>query len=177
MSVPKTSHPKRQLLDIVDSNDSCCSSVIESEVEIEYEVDEHLQSMTEIPAKKRKLAVCKKEEDKVPLPDPFHLPKHFGTDVEVALATQKITQSARKSFISKVASSMLFYKRYPTSADYENVARTIISKYPFMRSPHRTPHVRFSLPCTVVYLSSMFGYYIGCNYGIIAKLFQRISPR
>ena len=47
---------------------------------------------------------------------------------------------------------MLLYKRYPTSADYENVAHTIISKYPFMQSPHGTPHVRFSLRCTVVYL-------------------------
>ena len=45
MSVPKKSHPKRQLLDVVDSNDSCCSSINESEVEIEYEVDENLQSM------------------------------------------------------------------------------------------------------------------------------------
>ena len=56
-------------------------------------MDGHLQSMTEIPAKNRKLAVCKKE-DKVPLPDFFPLPKHFGTDVEIALPAQKITQSA-----------------------------------------------------------------------------------
>ncbi len=30
---------------------------------------------------------------------------------------------------------MLFYKRYPTKGDYENVAQEIAGKYPFLKSP------------------------------------------
>lgn len=112
----------------------------DSEGELQEMDDSLSSSKIEVPLKKKK-AVEKCEEDAVPLPDPFPLPKHHGTDVEVALKNKKMTNVARQAFIGKVASAMLYYKRYPTSDDYSNVGRTIIQKYPFMRSPSGTPAV------------------------------------
>ena len=85
--------------------------------------------------------IKKTEEDTVPLPDPFPLPKNFRSDVEVALGIGKMTSETRTSFLSAVASAMLRFKRYPTRDDYTNVARTIISKYSFFKSPTGIPHV------------------------------------
>ena len=90
---------------------------------------------------KRRKSVEKSEEDAVPLPDPFPLPKHYSVDVETGLKSKSLSDHARKAFINKVASAMLFYKRYPTSEDYTNVGRSVIQKYPFLKSPFGTPAV------------------------------------
>uniref|UniRef100_A0A1X7TXL7 Uncharacterized protein n=1 Tax=Amphimedon queenslandica TaxID=400682 RepID=A0A1X7TXL7_AMPQE len=84
---------------------------------------------------KTKKKVHKVEEDMIPLPDPFPLPKHHKSDVEVALKQHKMSSTTRRQFISDVASTILGYKRYPTKEDYTNVARTIISTQPFLRAP------------------------------------------
>ena len=78
-----------------------------------------------IPLPKRR-CVSKSEEDAKPLPDPFPLPKHFGSEVEIALKSKTMTNATRQAFIAKVAAAMLCYKRYPISCDYENVGRCII---------------------------------------------------
>ena len=90
-------------------------------------------------------SVSKTEEDSVPLPDPFILPKNFRPDVMIALKSGEMTYETTKAFLTAVASSMFTYKRYPTAEDYINVARTVIAKYPFMKSPTGKPHVSLSM--------------------------------
>ena len=86
-------------------------------------------------------AICKTEQDSVPLPDPFELPKNYKPNVELALKSGKITTDTNKAFLSTVAAAMFAYKRYPTADDYSNVARVIIHQYPFMKSPTGKPYV------------------------------------
>lgn len=93
--------------------------------------------------KKRKIP--KNEDDSVPLPDPFPLPKHYRADVEAALNSGKMTTETRSSFLSSVASAMLTYKRYPTKEDYICVARTVTKQYPFLASPTGIPYVSISI--------------------------------
>ena len=91
--------------------------------------------------KAKRMLIVKDEEDTVPLPDPFPLPKHYGNEVDVALKSKQMTTSVRKAFIQKVAASMLCYKRYPTSTDYVSVGRSVVSAYPFLKSPAGSPAV------------------------------------
>ena len=88
-----------------------------------------------------KSVVCKTEDDAIPLPDPFPLPKHYRADVEPALKSGNMTEDTTRELLSCVATSMFTYKRYPTADDYRNVARVTIQKYPFMKSPTGTPYV------------------------------------
>ena len=78
----------------------------------------------------KKAKVVKTEEDMIPLPDPFPLPKHFKQDVEVALRERKMSTGTRQRFISDVAATMFGYKKYPSKDDYSNVARSIVNSYP-----------------------------------------------
>ena len=89
----------------------------------------------------KRIKLNKTDDDAIPLPNPFLLPKHFRADVEVALKSGKMTKETESAFLSAVASSMLIYKRYPTKDDYILVARTIVEKYKFMASPVGTPYV------------------------------------
>ena len=113
-------------------------------------------SHTPIPSKKQKFV--KTEDDAIPLPDPFPLPKHYRADVEVALASGKMTKETMSAFLSAVAAAMLVYKRYPTREDYICVARSVVQKYSFMASPAGTPYVSSasSLGVTVKITSSNF---------------------
>ena len=83
----------------------------------------------------------------IPFPDPFPLPKHYKADVEIARKQRKMSWTTRCQFISVIASTVLEYKQYPSNEDYENVAHTVVSRYPFLRVPPRagTPHVRKTL--------------------------------
>ena len=92
-----------------------------------------------------KSVVCKTEDDAIPLPDTFPLTKHYRADVELALKSGSMTEDTTRAFLSCVAASMFTYKRYPTADDYRNVARVIIQKYPFMKSPTGTPHVSLTV--------------------------------
>lgn len=94
-----------------------------------------------LPIKVAKSTIVKGEDDFVPLPDPFDLPKHYRADVEAALACKTMTKDTTKAFFSSVASSMLKFKRYPTKEDYLNVSRVVVTKYPFLASPVGTPTV------------------------------------
>ena len=158
-------------------------------------------SHTPIPSKKRKFV--KTEDDAIPLPDPFPLPKHYRADVEVALASGKMTKETTSAFLSAVAAAMLVYKRYPTREDYICVARSVVQKYSFMASPAGTPYVSSasSLGVSVKITSSNFKKYVhnlllsspcspcnlflvicflcitfsGCYCNLSEKPFQRIS--
>ena len=57
-----------------------------------------------------KSVVCKTEDDAVPLPDPFLLPKFYRADVEVALKSSTMTEDTTRAFLSCVAASMFTYK-------------------------------------------------------------------
>ena len=52
-----------------------------------------------------------------------------------------MTLETNKAFLSTVAAAMFTYKRYPTSDDYNNVARAIATKYPFMKGTTGNPYV------------------------------------
>ena len=99
--------------------------------------DEEVATVTSVPSSSVSVGVAKKrniaktEDDSVSLPDPFPLPKHYPQNVEVGLKRKKMS-SKEKRFISDVASAMLWYKRYPSQADYHCVARAVVVAYPFL---------------------------------------------
>ena len=89
-----------------------------------------------VPHSRRKRALSddsneeeKTEDDAIPLPDPFPLPKHYRSDVEVALKSKKMTTETRSCFILAVASAMLRYKRYPSRDDYVCIAHAVLTDY------------------------------------------------
>ena len=75
----------------------------------------------------------KTPDDKIPLPDPYPLPKHFKSAVEADLKSHSMSTSTYRLFISDVASSMLAYKQYPTDEDCTTVTRAIFKEYPFLK--------------------------------------------
>ena len=77
------------------------------------------------PVTKQVKKIQKTEDDAIPLPDPFPLPKHYRSDVEVALKSQKMTTETRSCFILAVASAMLRYKWYPSRDDYVCIAHAV----------------------------------------------------
>lgn len=81
------------------------------------------------------------KEIEQPLPDPFVLPVHFRSDVEVCLSQGHMTREATTSFLSTVASKMFGYKKKPTTPEYLRVATDIIRKYPFMKPTDGDPTV------------------------------------
>ena len=90
--------------------------------------------------------ISKDEDDAIPLPDPFPLPKHYQRSVEEALESGQMPLKQRRIFLSDVAASMLCYKRYPTRDDYVSVACSIIRIYPFLKSTSGRPYVRKYYP-------------------------------
>ena len=77
-------------------------------------------------SKKRK--AVKTPDDKIPLPDPYPLPKHFKSAVEADLKSRNMSTSTYRLFISDVASSMLAYKQYPTDEDCTTVTRATVTR-------------------------------------------------
>ena len=94
----------------------------------------------EVPESKR-LKVVKTEDDSVPPPDSFPLPKHYPHDIQSALQTKKMSVTDKQRFISKITSAMLRYKKYPTHDNYFCVAKTVLNKYPFLKTSDRKPYV------------------------------------
>ena len=130
---------KRQRLLDYDSDN--CSAVIGDATINNIESDLKVLKDKEEDFKERKKRFQKTDDDAVPLPDPFPLPKNYKADVEVALKNGKMTIETKKRFFSAVAAAMFTYKKYPKPEDYQNVARCIINKYPFFKSPVGSPHV------------------------------------
>ena len=110
----------------------------------EYPVDdESLESCSTICTlmPKMKTTTVKKElDDTFPLPYPFPIPKYYPCNVELALKSKQMTQEMTSKFISCVARAMLNYKCYPMSQDCNNVAQTVVDKYPQLISPTGSPH-------------------------------------
>lgn len=146
--IPLTLRPlKRQrLIDDCDSDSthySVCTD-LESDLQVVAEVK---NDKVFKPVKR----FFKSDDDKLPLPDPFPLPKNYKADIDVALKTGKMTRETKKRFFSAVAAAMFTYKKYPQPEDYQNVARCVVSKYPFLKSPVGSPHVSIQF-CFFSYL-------------------------
>ena len=88
-----------------------------------------------------KKKIQKTEDDAIPLPDPFPLPKHYQRNVEEALKSGKMLTKERRMFLSDVASAMLRYKRYPSRDDYVSVSCAVIQAYLFLKSTSGRPYV------------------------------------
>ena len=100
--------------------------------------DTPIEKSSAIQRRKRSL---KTEDDDIPLPDPFPIPKNFRMDVDVSLKSGKMNRQTKSAFFSSIASAILHHKKYPTKEDYICVARSIIAKYPFLKSPAGSPYV------------------------------------
>ena len=59
-----------------------------------------------------------------------------------ALKSGKMNYQTKAAFYSSVASTIFNSKKYPSSPDYIAVAHSITSKYPFLKSPVGSTHVR-----------------------------------
>jgi hypothetical protein len=108
--------------------------------EVEVQPEDGYVSSDVFDSKRKRKKITKTEDDIIPLPDPFPLPKHYRADVEVALRNKTLTSETTKSFLSSVAAAMLAYKRYPTREDYVNVGRSVIQQYEFMAQPTGAPY-------------------------------------
>jgi hypothetical protein len=130
-------HKRRRVLDFDDESDNLDLPESETDAVPESEVSSTPSSTN---SKKK---IMKTEDDKVPLPDPFPLPKRFRPEVERSLKEGVMSNNSRSHFLSAVASAMLTYKMYPTKDDYTCVARTIVRNYPFLKAPPGAglPHV------------------------------------
>ena len=69
------------------------------------------------------------------IPSPFPFPPHYTLDIELGLKLKQLQPRQQAKLITRIANVMLLYKRYPTKLDYENVARDLVAKYPFLKSP------------------------------------------
>lgn len=78
----------------------------------------------------RRLSQRKQEK---PLPNPFQLPENFPSIVEAALLKKALFGHARTKFLTVVAQSIYFHKRYPTNEEYFHVVQQrIFEKWPFL---------------------------------------------
>ncbi len=76
----------------------------------------------------------KSEDDTISLPNPFPLPKHYPSQLEITLQSGNLTLKQKTNFVSEIASCMLRFNRYPDRDDYLCVAQTILRKYPIFKS-------------------------------------------
>lgn len=95
-----------------------------------------LQDRTNTAGGSRKSAIVVVEgADEKDIPSPFPFPPHYPPAIEVGLKLKNLQPLQQAHFYTRIANVMLLYKRYPTKGDYENVAREIGIKYPFLKSP------------------------------------------
>ena len=128
-----------------------------------------------------KRRLLKSEDDSIPLPDPFPLPKHYQRNVEEALRSGKLSSKERRIFLSDIASSMLRFKRYPSRDDYVSVSCAVIKAYPFLKATTGRPYVcnlslslpfSPSLPPLFFHFLSPYCFFLilsGCNSPRISK--------
>lgn len=95
--------------DDLSGEDEILSSIGKrSTARLESDSDQDLDTETVQPKqpkeeKKYKRFKFEKTEDRIPLPDPFELPKYFRPDVASALASGKMTIETSRTFLSTVA--------------------------------------------------------------------------
>lgn len=69
------------------------------------------------------------------LPMAFVLPENLPADIEAGLQAQNLQRSQLASLVTIVAHAMYGHIRYPTKEERDSVARNVVTKYPFLRSP------------------------------------------
>jgi hypothetical protein len=67
--------------------------------------------------------------------DTFSLPVNFSPHVENALAEKAMMSRLFATFIPTIARAVFAVKRYPSAAEYDILAKLVVDKYPFMKSP------------------------------------------
>jgi hypothetical protein len=81
---------------------------------------------------------------------PFELPANFPAAVEDDLAKESMTSKTMAAFLTAVAHLIFSKKKYPSRADFNTVARSIISKYPFMTLSKGSGHARLNLVVLII---------------------------
>ena len=108
-----SSRRRKRIFDEIDEEDECEPGINNFD-EPEITVGDSLSvSSSSVSACSSKKKVVKTEDDSIPLPDPFPLPKRYRAEVENALKEGCINKKIRSYFLSSVAASMLTYKKYP----------------------------------------------------------------
>ena len=84
------------------------------------------------------------DKGKKSLPCPFLLSQNYPPEVECTFSMQtmlprQLNQDCR--FLTTVARAIFSIKCYPTGNEYMNIAKQIVSKYPFLASSAGTPYV------------------------------------
>ena len=80
--------------------DSVCSGTMRSTtgVDIDKCTDNSLDNEACEPPKRKRNKIVKTEDDHVPLPNPFPLPRHYRADVEMALQKKEMTIETLRIF-------------------------------------------------------------------------------
>ena len=63
-------------------------------------MDKSYEKEQDVKVKKKRM-IEKSQEDAVLLPDPFPLPKHFSTELEVAIKMKKLSNFNKRAIIGK----------------------------------------------------------------------------
>jgi len=58
------------------------------------------------------------------------------------LQNKRLNGQCRSKFIASICSAIFKYKALPTNDEYQNVARKIIEKYPFLKFKSGSGYVR-----------------------------------
>ncbi len=77
------------------------------------------------------------------LPQPFPLPNNHSKIVMEGLSNDHLIGRARSKFVSEIATSIMFYKNYPSLKEYNDVAKQITIQYPQLKSREGKGHVCF----------------------------------
>ena len=86
------------------------------------------------PVHESAIVVVEGAEDK-DIPSPFPFPPHYSPAIEVGLKLKDLQPLQQANFYTRIANVMVLYKRYPTKTEFENVARKVGVRYPFLKSP------------------------------------------
>ena len=82
-------------------------------------------------------------EDDQQIPNPFPFPKHYTPDIEIGLQTNNLPPKLQAKLYTRIANVMFMYTKRPKTAEFQEVAKQIVHKYPFLVSPLDTEgHVR-----------------------------------
>lgn len=106
------------------------------------------------------------ESQKVDFVRSFTFPQNYCPEVEASLREKSMTLKTSRLFYTSIARAMFALKRYPTRNEFDWIARRIVNKYKFLKSPLGDGHVRKQCKCCCIVL-------IPCHlFGIRATLLQ-----
>lgn len=104
----------------------------------------------------------------------FVFPKNFAPHVELGLKNKDMSITATRTFYTTVARAMFVHKRYPSSIEFDAVARLIVGKFPFLKSPIGDGHVRTVLMNYVCMMINKY-FFIRVMCLLSSRIVSRIS--